>query len=233
MTHEYTLDGQRYDQVVARPSGPGPHPVVLVCHAWSGRSDLEEARAHELAALGYVGVAVDLYGVGRRGTDRASCAALMGELTSRPSELRARLQRAHREATRLPGVDASRSAILGFCFGGLCAILAARMGLPLRGAISVHGLLKIGEPLPGPVQSRILILHGQDDPMVPTADVTAFAEEMKRIDADWELHAYSGVMHAFSNPAADDPDFGTVYHAEADRRSRRAIERFLADALEA
>lgn len=228
-TITYDIDGRPYDMVVARPSAGGPHPAVLIAHAWGGRSELEEAKAEALAELGYVGIAIDLYGVGRRGTDRDANAALMNELLEDPAMFRGRLARAVEEAGRLDGVDAERRAVIGYCFGGLCAILCARMNLPLRGAVSFHGLLKIGETLPGPIAPRILVLHGQDDPMATPEDVGRFAEEMKRVDADWQLHAYPRVVHAFTNPNANDPDFGTVYDAEADRRSWMAMRSFFTE----
>lgn len=228
---QYEIDGQSFDAVVARPGGTGPKPAVLVCHAWGGRSGFEEDKARALADLGYIGVAIDLYGVGRRGTHREQSQALMGELTGSPELLHARLRRAVEEAKRIEGVDTERVAVTGYCFGGLCAILCARLNLPVRSIVSFHGLLKIGGNLPAPIQPRILVLHGQDDPMAPPEDVGRFAEEMKRIDADWQLHAYPGVMHAFTNPKAKDPDFGTVYDAEADRRSWLAMRGFLAETL--
>jgi dienelactone hydrolase len=131
----------------------------------------------------------------------------------------------------LDGVDPDRMGAIGFCFGGLCAILMARMGLVLRGVVSFHGLLKIGEHLDAKVRARILVLHGQDDPMVPPSDVGAFAEDMKRANADWQLHAYPGVMHAFTNPKANDAGFGTVYDEDADRRSWFEMTRFFEDVL--
>ncbi len=103
------------------------------------------------------------------------------------------------------------------------------MGLPLRGVVSFHGLLRTDATLAEPVHARILVLHGQDDPMVPPADVGAFAEAMKRSNADWELHAYPGVGHAFTNPNARDPANGMAYDADADRRSWREMVRFFED----
>ncbi|MCA9547165.1 MAG: dienelactone hydrolase family protein, partial [Myxococcales bacterium] len=190
---EYTLDGQPFDLAVARPAGPGPHPAVLICHAFSGRQPFEEAKAQALAALGYVGVALDLYGVGRRGTDRASSGALMNGLLTDRAAFHGRLTEAVAQARALPGVDPDRLAAIGFCFGGLSALCMARLGLPLKGAVSFHGLLKLGAPLPTRPQARMLVLHGQDDPMVPPADVGAFAAEMQRVGGDWQLHAYPGV----------------------------------------
>ncbi|MCB9594199.1 MAG: dienelactone hydrolase family protein [Sandaracinaceae bacterium] len=226
---QYTEGGDAFDAVIVRPEGPGPHPTVLVCHAFGGRDDFAEAKAAALAKLGYVGAAIDLYGLGKRGTDRASSQALMMPLIQDPAKLRRRLAAAFQGVRTLDGVDPDRMGAIGFCFGGMCALLGARMGLPMRGVVSFHGLLKVGPGLDGPVKAKLLVLHGQDDPMVPPSDVGAFAEEMKRVNADWQLHAYPGVMHAFTNPVANDPDFGTVYDEDADRRSWIEMTRFFAD----
>lgn len=225
----YSVGDDSFDAFIARPEGAGPHPAVMICHAWGGRDAFAEARAIELAKLGYIGAAIDLYGVGKRGHDKDSSRALMMPLVGEPAVLRARLAASYETVAGLDGVDTGRIGAIGFCFGGLCAILSARMGLDLRGVVSFHGLLDIGEKLDAKPTARILVLHGQDDPMAPPAKVGAFAEEMKRIDADWQLHAYPGVVHAFTNPAADDPGFGTVYDEGADRRSWRAMTQFFAE----
>lgn len=227
----YVESEDAFDAFIARPDAPGRHPAIVICHAWGGRDAFAEEKAKKLAELGYVGAAIDVYGVGKRGTDKASSQALMMPLIENPTLLRRRLAAGFDAVRALDGVDPARMGAIGFCFGGLCAILMARMGLPLRGVVSFHGLLKIGEQLDADVRARILVLHGQDDPMVPPADVGAFAAEMRRIDADWQLHAYPGVVHAFTNPDADDPDFGTVYNAEADRRSWIEMTRFFEDVL--
>lgn len=230
-TIPYAEGDDSFDAFVARPDGAGPHPAVLVCHAWGGRDEFAEEKARKLADLGYVGAAIDVYGVGKRGTDAASSRALMMSLVSDPPLLRRRLTAAFQAVRILDGVDPDRMGAIGFCFGGLSAILCARMGLPLRGVVSFHGLLKLGEPLDAKVRARLLILHGQDDPMAPPADVGSFAEEMKRIGADWQLHAFPGVMHAFTNPKANDPEQGMVYDEDADRRSWSEMTRFLEEVL--
>ncbi len=228
----YTEGDDAFDAFVAYPDGAGPHPAVLVCHAFSGRDDFAEDKARKLAELGYVGAAIDVYGIGKRATDRASAQALMGALLADPALLRRRLAAGFQTVRTLDDVDPERMGTIGFCFGGLCSLLTARMGLPLRGVVSFHGILKVGEKLDEKVHARILVQHGQDDPMAPPSDVGAFAEEMKRVNADWQLHAYPRVMHAFTNPNANDPDFGTVYDAYADRRSWIEMTRFFEDAFE-
>ncbi len=221
-----------FDALIVRPAEDGPRPAVLVCHAWQGRGAREERRAHMFAELGYVAAAVDVYGVGKRGVDADSSRALMVPLLNDPARLRRRLAAAFQAVRTLDEVDPDRVAVVGYCFGGLCAILCARMGLPIRGAVSFHGLLKIGEPLDAKVHGRILVQHGQDDPMAPPSDIGPFAEEMKRIDADWTLHAYPGVLHAFTDSGANDAASGFLYDADADAQSWRETARFLEDVFE-
>lgn len=229
----YREGDDAFDAFVARPRGQGDHPAVLICHAWGGRGEFEEGRAKALAELGYVAAAIDIYGVGKRGTDKASNQALMMALIQNPALLRRRLAAAFQAVRLLDGVDPERVGAIGYCFGGLCSILCARMGLPLRGIVSFHGLLDIGEPLDPPTgpKAQLMIQHGLDDPMVPPEKIGLFAAEMKRIGADWRLHAYPGVVHAFTNPAAQDPDFGTVYDADAERRSWADMQAFFDEVL--
>ena len=227
----YREGDDEFDAFIARPDEPGDRPAVIVCHAWGGRDEFAEGRAKALAELGYVGAAIDVYGLGKRGSDKESCQALMTPLIRDPARLRRRLSAAFMAVRALDGVDPDRVGMIGYCFGGLCAILSARMGLPLRGIVSFHGLLDIGEGLDGPVKAQLLIEHGLDDPMVPPEKIGAFAAEMKRIGADFRLHAYPGVMHAFTNPRANDPGFGTVYDADADRRSWAEMRGFFDEVL--
>lgn len=232
MTQElvpYSEGDQAFDAFIARPAGAGPRPTVLICHAWAGRDPFAEAKARALAELGYIGAAIDVYGVGKRGSDPASNEALMMPLVSDPPLLRRRLVAAFEAVRQVPGVDTDKMGAIGFCFGGLCSLLLARLGLPLRGVVSFHGLLKLGPPLETRPKGRILVLHGQDNPMVPPADVGAFAAEMKRVDASWALESYAGVQHAFTNPEANDAQRGLFYDAEADRRSWLAMTRFFGD----
>ena len=132
-------------------------------------------------------------------------------------------------ARELPEVDADNIAAVGFCFGGLCVLDIARSGGDVKGVVSFHGLLGAPGNTKEKIDSKVLALHGWDDPMAPPDDVKAFGEEMAKASADWQLHAYGGTMHAFTNPAANDPDFGTVYDADADRRSWQAMANFLSE----
>ena len=116
---------------------------------------------------------------------------------------------------------------MGFCFGGLCVLDLARSGADVKGVISFHGLFNAPENLPNePIKAKVLALHGQDDPMVPPEQVAALQKEMTNAGVDWQIHAYGNTMHAFTNPEANDPGFGTVYNAGADKRSWIAMKNF-------
>jgi dienelactone hydrolase len=129
----------------------------------------------------------------------------------------------------MPWVDDSRIAAIGFCFGGLCSLDLARAGADLKGVVSFHGLLGALDDNSHPIKAKILALHGHDDPMVPVEQVIAFEKEMTKAGADWQLHTFGNTQHAFTNPLANNPDFGTVYQPEADKRSWILMENFLAE----
>ncbi|MEZ4430088.1 MAG: dienelactone hydrolase family protein [Nannocystaceae bacterium] len=227
-TLSWTVDDQRFSgHAVWR--GDGPKPAVLVCHAWAGQGDFERGRAAQLAALGYVGVAVDVYGEGKRGASNEECRALMLPLVTDRGLLRRRLLASVEAVRGLAVVDGSRVAAIGFCFGGLCAFDLARSGAALRGVIGFHGLFTANPLPPEPIRARVLALHGYDDPMAKPEALIGFCDEMRAAGADFQVHVYGGTMHAFTNPQANDPKFGTVYSPRADARSRAAMEGFLAE----
>ncbi|MEM7540723.1 MAG: dienelactone hydrolase family protein [Pseudomonadota bacterium] len=205
-----------------------PRPAVLISHAWGGRSDFENGKAKALASLGYVGIAIDLYGKGVLGTSREENAGLMQPLLDDRGLLQNRIAAALTAARTLEAVDASRVSAIGFCFGGLCVLDLARCGADVNGVASFHGLLgapaNISEPR---IEAKVLILHGHDDPMAPVEDVINIEKEMTGAGADWQIHVYGNTMHSFTNPNANDPDFGTVYDESADRRSWRTLLGFL------
>lgn len=208
-----------------------PRAAVLICHAFSGLSDFERAQAHRLAELGYVAIALDNYGKGVRGTTREESKALMRPFMNDRGLLRRRLLAGYEAACAHPLVDSSRVGATGYCFGGLCSLDLARSGAALRGVVSFHGLLLPSELPANEILAKVLVLHGHDDPMVPPEQVLAFEEEMKAAGVDWQVHVYGGTMHAFTNPAADDAFFGTVYQPAADRRSWAAMRQFFEEVL--
>jgi len=225
--HDYEIDGKTYEAFVAH--GSDPAPGVLVFHAWAGRSDFENNKASALAGLGYTGIACDLYGKGVLGMSNEENEKLMTPLASDRPALQKRLHDNIAMAKALPEVAGGKLAAIGFCFGGLCVLDIARTGGDVEGVVSFHGLLGSAGNTKDKINAKVLALHGWDDPMAPPADVDAFAAEMNKAGADWQLHAYGGTMHSFTNPAANDPDFGTVYSPDADRRSWAAMANFIGE----
>jgi len=230
---EYEIDGKIYEGVLAfGDARSGALPGVLVSHAWAGRSGFEVDKAKALAELGFTGFALDLYGKGVLGTSTEENQALIAPFVEDRMMLRARLLKIIDVLKEQPEVDANQIAAIGFCFGGLCVLDIARTGAEIKGVVSFHGLLGAPGNTADKIKAKILALHGWDDPMAPPADVEALGKELTAAGADWQLHAYGGVMHAFTNPEANDPGFGTVYNAGADRRSWTAMKNFLGEIFE-
>lgn len=229
---EYEHEGTRLEGLLAVGDAAGPVPGVVIAHAWGGRGEQEDETARRLAAEGYAGFALDLYGPGVRGTNRDENAALIAPFLARRSMLQGRMASSVKALQSQDEVDSRRIAAIGFCFGGLCVLDLARSGADVRGVVSLHGLFTPPEPAPGvPIRAKVLALHGHDDPMVPVAAVNALENELTGAGADWQIHVYGGTMHAFTNPKANDPNFGTVYNAAADRRAWASTMAFLAEVL--
>ncbi len=207
----------------------GRRPAVLINHTWAGRDDFVAEKAKKLAALGYVGFAVDMYGKGILGSDAEENAKLMQPFMQDRQLIKKRMMAALYAVKLMPWVDDSRIAAIGFCFGGLCSLDLARSGADLKGVVSFHGLLGALDDNSHPIKAKILALHGHDDPMVPVEQVIAFEKEMTKAGADWQLHTFGNTQHAFTNPLANNPGFGTVYQPEADKRSWILMENFLAE----
>ncbi len=211
-------------------AGADRKPGVLVSHAWAGRGELEQNKAAQLAELGYVGFALDLYGKGVKGGNPEQNRALMQPLLDDRTMLQRRMKLALDNLRKQKEVDGERVAAMGFCFGGLCVLDLARTGADLRGVASFHGLFSSpGNTADKKIKAKVLAMHGWDDPMVPPDDVLSLAKELTSMGADWQIHAYGNTLHAFTNPAANDPEFGTVYDADADRRSWQSLQLFLAE----
>ncbi len=206
----------------------GERPAVMVVHAWGGRGQFECDKARALAELGYAGFAADLYGKGVLGSSKEENAGLMQPFLDDRTFLQSRLTAALDMLKSLSEVDESRVAAIGYCFGGLCVLDLARIGADIKGAASFHGLFGAPDNTAGArINAKVLALHGHEDPMVPVDAVAALEEELTEAGADWQIHVYGNAMHSFTNPAANDPDFGTVYNKNAAQRSWQALVNFL------
>lgn len=206
-------------------------PLVLVAHDWTGRRDLACQAAEEVARHGYIGFALDVYGKGVFGKDgdAEGNTELMSPYASDRALLRQRMKAALVAARNVPQADAARVAAIGFCFGGMSVLELARSGADVLGVVSVHGLLFSGNMPNEDIKAKVLCLHGHDDPLVPPEQVLEFEKEMTAANVDWQLHAYGGTVHAFTNPKANDPGFGAVYNEAVARRAFRSLYDFLGD----
>jgi dienelactone hydrolase len=207
-------------------------PGILVAHDWSGRNAFACEKAEDLAGLGYVGFALDMYGHGKTAESKEEKSALIQVLLADRMLLQARIAAAYQALSQLEMVDAKKIAAIGFCFGGLCVLDLARSHQQITAVVSFHGLLNAPQPSnSSPINAKILALHGFDDPMVPHQQVIAFGEEMTKAKADWQMHIYGNTLHAFTNPQANDAAFGTVYNKKSDTRSWLAMQNFFEEVL--
>jgi len=229
----YSVDGLECHGYVAYPENVGDKtPAVMISHDWTGRNEFACKKAEQLAAMGYVGFALDLYGKAALGKNNDEKAHLMKPLMEDRLLLQQRMLGAFETVQDLPEVDASRVAAIGYCFGGLCVLDLARSGASLRGVVSFHGLLTAPSHSNKKISASILALHGDQDPMVPRDQVLQFEKEMTEKAADWQLHIYGHTLHAFTNPLAHDAAFGTVYNARADARSWKSCASFLKECFQ-
>jgi len=231
---EYVDNGTLLEGFLAYDDQRAPkQPAVLIAHPWAGRDQAICNRAIQMAELGYVGFAGDMYGKGIVGSSPDENSRLMQPFIDDRNLIQARML-AGLEALRQQAiVDPERVAALGYCFGGMCVLDLARSGVQFNGAICVHGLLKApaNSHQNTTIKARILVLHGHQDPLAPPQDVIALQNELTERQADWQIHLYGNTLHAFTNPMANDLAFGTVYNQLADQRSWRSITDFLNEIL--
>jgi len=221
----YHYEDKNYIGFVAYPENELA-PLVLIAHTWAGRDSFVEERAKELAELGYVAMAVDMYGDGKIGSSTEENQSLMTPLVENRDLLKGVINAALSNGKSLQGVDVNNVAAIGYCFGGLVVLDLARSGTELNGVVSFHGLLMGSEIAEAGVRSKILVLHGERDPMVPLNMVDEFQKEMTEAKADWQLHSYGNTYHAFTNPEANDPSLGTQFHEDSNSRSWQSMNNF-------
>ena len=224
----YKFGDQEYRAFVANPEKESA-PLVLVVHTWAGRDDFVEKKAIELAEEGYVAMAVDMYGDAKVGTSTEENQSMMTPLIEDRDKLKAIINSAVEAGKKIDGVDSSKVAAIGYCFGGLVVLDLARSGTDISGVVSFHGLLMSSDISTDGIQAKVLVLHGERDPMVPLSMVDDFQKEMTAAEADWQLHSYGNAYHAFTNKEANDPNLGTQYNENADKRSWQSMMNFFAE----
>jgi dienelactone hydrolase len=207
----------------------GKRPGVLVVHEWWGLNDYATRRAAQLARLGYVAFALDMYGQGKVTLDPKVAGEWAGIFKNDRRLSRARAAAGLEVLKSRPQVDPTRIAAIGYCFGGTVVLEMARGGADLRGVVSFHGGLATPNPaVVRKIKAKVLVLHGADDPFESSDEIAAFQEEMRQAKVDWQMVYYGGAVHSFTNPESGKSGMkGVGYNEAADRRSWQAMCDFL------
>ena len=209
----------------------GKRPGVLVVHEWWGNNSYSKRRAEQLARLGYVALALDMYGQGIVAKDAKEAGALAGAYRNDRRLMRERASAGLEVLRTHELTDTKRMAAIGYCFGGTAILELARSGAPLAGFVSFHGALDTPDPRDAEnIKGKVLVLQGGDDPSVPAERMAAFHDEMRKAVVDWQVYIYGGAVHSFSNPeSGNDKSRGVAYDEKADKRSWEAMKIFFAE----
>ena len=203
-------------------------PGVLVIHEWWGLNDYPKERARQLAQMGYVAFAADMYGKGVRPSGPEEAASFAKKYKSDRQLMRRRILAGFEELKKQKNVDPTRITAIGYCFGGTVVLELARSGADVLGVVSFHGGLDTPKPEDAKnIKGKVLALHGADDPFVPPDQVAAFQDEMRKGGIDWQMVFYGNAVHAFTTPGAGkDKTKGAAYDEKADKRSWEAMKAF-------
>ena len=227
----YTLGDVTMNGFVAYDeSSQAKRPVVLVVHEWWGLNDYAKGRAKQLAGLGYLAIAVDLYGSGKTADSPDDAGKLAGPFYKNPQMAKERFDAALNKIKTYAVADTGKIAAIGYCFGGGMVLNFARMGENMKGVVSFHGSL-LGVPADKKLlRSDILVCHGEDDKFVKTEEVAQFKKQLDDIGASYTFKSYAGATHAFSNPGATEKakkyNMPIAYNAAADTASFNEMKVF-------
>jgi dienelactone hydrolase len=226
---EYKSGDQTFLGVVAMDSAiKGKKPGVVVFHNWMGITAETESKITELAKLGYIAFAGDLYGKAIRPKDAKEAGGLAGGLKSDRKLLRERTNLALAQLVKMKEVDSAKIMATGYCFGGTSALELGRSGADLIGIVSFHGGLTNPTPADAKnIKGQVQVYHGGIDPYVKDDEVAAFKKEMDEAKVNYQFTSFSGTVHSFTEKAAgDDISKGAAYNALADARSWQGMKNF-------
>ena len=205
-------------------------PGIVVVHTRRGIQSFVQERTRELASLGYVALAVDVYGKGIRPKEDAPSAAESARLKNDRALTRARVQAGYNVLKEHPLVDASQLAVIGYCVGGLVALELARSGVPLMATGVFHGTLTTPTPEDAKnIKGRVAVWHGADDPTAPLSEVDALIKELRDARVDFQLELYGGVKHGFTQPLNNAPNRSSLYNERAARLSWASMQTMFKD----
>jgi dienelactone hydrolase len=227
----YTSNHEQSNGFVAYDENlKGKIPVVIIVHEWWGINDYAKSRAIQIAQLGYFAFAADLFGHGRAASNPQEAMACTKPYYSNPENTLAPILAAIEKISTFTNTDTTKIAAMGYCFGGFVAVNAAKLGAPLKGAVSFHGRLVGVQPEKGVLTADLLICQGGDDEFVPEADQVAFRKSMDSIGAHYTFISYPGAKHAYTNPEAtalgEKFNMPIAYNASADSASWKDMESF-------
>ena len=227
----YKLDSSsRTNFVVYDENIEGKRPAVLVIHEWWGLNDYAKMRARELAKLGYIAMAVDMYGDGKMGDDPDAAGKLATPFYMKPEIAKPIFDAALEKLKGFSQTDATKVAAIGYCFGGAQVINLAKMGEDLKGVVSFHGNLAVMPPNKDLLKAQVLVCHGGADPFVPQTEVDLFKKQMDSVGAKYTFKVYEGATHAFTNPNAtamgEKFKMPIKYDAAADSASWKDMKEF-------
>lgn len=214
-------------------SGSEKRPGVLVCHEWKGHGPYARRRAEQVARLGYVAFALDTYGKGVTAKDHVEAAKMAGVYKGDRALMRGRVKAGYDVLASQAVCDASRIAVMGYCFGGTCSLELGRSGARLAGIASFHGDLSSPAPEDAKnIKGKVIAFHGADDPFVKPEVVAAFQDEMRKGGVDWQLVSFGNTVHSFTvKEAGSDASTGSAYNEKSDLRSWEMLKDFLAEAF--
>ncbi|GGA94698.1 dienelactone hydrolase family protein [Agarivorans gilvus] len=225
-TVSHTMADKQFESTLVYDDSQQQLPAVLMVPNWMGPTSGSLDKAKKIAAMGYAVMMADVYGTDVRPANADEAGKAAGVLRSDRALLRGRTKAAlaAMKANLPPNADPSKVAAIGFCFGGGAVLELARGGEPLAAVVSFHGNLDTPNPADANnIQAPILVLHGAIDPYVPPEQVAAFEKEMNEAKVDWQLIAYGGAVHSFTNPQANTVGKAD-YHPKAAARSFRAMD---------
>jgi dienelactone hydrolase len=236
---EYRTDATALRGFLVYPDkGSEKRPAVIVVHEWWGLNDYARSRARQLAELGYVALAVDMYGEGRNSDHPEDAKKLMSELMQDRAEATRRFEAAQAALAADPRVDATKIAAIGYCLGGAVVLHMARKGADLDAVASFHGNYATETPLAkGKFPGKIFIAHGEADSFTSLSQVAAMKNELEQAGADATFVSYPGAKHGFTNPEAtalaEKTGMDIGYDPAADAQSWQKLQQVLAAAFAA
>lgn len=219
--------------IVYQENNDNKRPGVLLVHEWWGLNDYVRSRARQLAAMGYIAMAVDMFGEGKTASNPDDAGKLAGPFYQDPSLTKTRLDAALEKLRTYQQLDTSKVAAIGYCFGGFVVLNASRLGADLNGVVSFHGNVA-GVPVRKDLLvAKTLVCHGEADPFVPNTEIAAFKKSMDSVGAIYTLKTYAGATHAFTNPDATETgkkfNIPIAYNAAADTASWNDMKAFFGE----